>query len=583
MPRPLRPDGRLQVRLFVTGKYRYAATQVTTRDPETGRYVPRKTIYGTVSYDLAFTPNARYLSLSAAQKDGLAFPPEWKMPAAAEPARRGRPSYTGECRSLLYGNTLFLEGVARSVGLTSDLAKALGDKQFADEVLTLALFSIISLECYNHLASYQAFQKFPCDRRLDSWDVTRITKAITEQHRQDFFALRCSRACESQWIGIDSTSYSSYGRHTADLRRGRNKEGDDLKQINELVVYGLESRLPVYYRKLPGNMVDSVTLKLTLKQLRIIGFERLSLMMDRGYLTLDALELLVKGRHPFILAAKTNLGCVDDAIAGLDMGSFVAPANWIDAHAVYGTVCDVPFQVTVKGLRRDAKPLRLYLFFNNEANGRDKDRVAHELYEEGLTLANLQREGAVLDATDKKQLSRYHDLQLDAGDRLTGFSQAPGRAERATRHSGFFAFLCNLVDKTPAELLDLYGMRDVQEKSFDTIKTGQNGRRLRTSTELSNDGRLFIQFLALILNSRIEHVMIDKGLYETYPTRKLLIESLTPIRSIEHPNRERLISEMLKPQREVFEAFGIEIPLQCRPKKRKATRPVKKAKKISLS
>jgi len=44
MPRPLRPDGRLQVRLFVTGKYRYAATQATARDPETGRYVPRKTI-----------------------------------------------------------------------------------------------------------------------------------------------------------------------------------------------------------------------------------------------------------------------------------------------------------------------------------------------------------------------------------------------------------------------------------------------------------------------------------------------------------------------------------------------------------
>jgi hypothetical protein len=43
----------------------------------------------------------------------------------------------------------------------------------------LDFFSIISLEFYNHCSSYQAIQKLPCDRLLDSLDVTRIIKTIT--------------------------------------------------------------------------------------------------------------------------------------------------------------------------------------------------------------------------------------------------------------------------------------------------------------------------------------------------------------------------------------------------------------------
>jgi len=38
MPRKLRADGRIQVYLFVNGKYRYAATQATRKDEETGKY-----------------------------------------------------------------------------------------------------------------------------------------------------------------------------------------------------------------------------------------------------------------------------------------------------------------------------------------------------------------------------------------------------------------------------------------------------------------------------------------------------------------------------------------------------------------
>lgn len=150
------------------------------------RFVFSQTVTtGTFSHELEFTPNERYLFLSA------------------------------EERARLSGNTFFLEIVAASIGRIVDFIKAVGSKQFAAELLTLAFFSIISLECYTHVASYQAFHKFPCDRLQKSWEVIRIAKVISEQHCQDFFSLRLKRTDESQWISIDSINYSGYGTNTA--------------------------------------------------------------------------------------------------------------------------------------------------------------------------------------------------------------------------------------------------------------------------------------------------------------------------------------------------------------------------------
>jgi len=307
-----------------------------------------------------------------------------------------------------------------------------------------------------------------------------------------------------------------------------------------------------------------------------MGFSKLSLIMDRGYLSHDALELLVKEKHTFILAAKTNRSSVDRAIGALEMERFVSTAHWIDSEGLYGTVLELPFQVTVKHEKRDVVPLQLYLFFNNIINGKEKDEIAHKVYEEREILLSMREEGSVLEGVDKKKLSHFHDVVLNEQGYLVSFTENPQKIQAATRHSGFFAFICNNVSCSPEELLKLYRMRDIQEKSFDTLKTGQNGRRFRTSTELSNDGRLFIQFLSLILNSSIEYTMIEKNLYAKFSTRKHMLEALTPIRCIERPHKQRIITEILGSQLDVFNAFGIKVPEECKPISRR-----KKARKVT--
>ena len=74
----------------------------------------------------------------------------------------------------------------------------------------------------------------------------------------------------------------------AQIRHGKNKEDDQLPQLNLLLVFGEESGLPFYYRKLAGNIPGSKTAKHLLEDLDILGFGKTKFVMDRGFYSEDS-------------------------------------------------------------------------------------------------------------------------------------------------------------------------------------------------------------------------------------------------------------------------------------------------------
>lgn len=64
--------------------------------------------------------------------------------------------------------------------------------------------------------------------------------------------------------------------------------------------------------------------------------------------------------------------------------------------------------------------------------------------------------------------------------------------------------------------LHLYGTNDVVEKAFSNIKERLNMRRLLSMSEKSLDGKIFTEFIVLILISHLDHGMKDAYLYKSY-------------------------------------------------------------------
>ncbi|MDD3138159.1 MAG: transposase [Lachnospiraceae bacterium] len=103
---------------------------------------------------------------------------------------------------------------------------------------------------------------------------------------------------------------SSYSTLLKQAKYGKKKEGYSLPQINLAMVYGESSRIPVYYRKLPGNIPGVKTVVALLKDIDFIQMEKLNFVMDRGFYREKNINDFMKHHHKFLIGARTSLKLV---------------------------------------------------------------------------------------------------------------------------------------------------------------------------------------------------------------------------------------------------------------------------------
>jgi transposase len=113
--------------------------------------------------------------------------------------------------------------------------------------------------------------------------------------------------------------------------------------------------------------------------------------------------------------------------------------------------------------------------------------------------------------------------------------------------------------KDPLQALDTYRSKDLIEKTFDNLKDRLNMKRTLVSSETDLEGKFFIQYLALIYLSFIDAAMKDKGLYKNHTIQDVL-DDLDLIERFEERGRKPRIGEVMKKQRELYEALGFSAP-----------------------
>jgi hypothetical protein len=298
MARPVDPNAQYTIKPHVVNDYTYASTQPPHLDPSTGAKKYKHVHWGTVDENLKFKPGAPFFMASPDERARLIFPDGWDISEAERLVglkKPGRPEYDGEDMNRLYGDIWLLEQIAEKTGIRKDLETVFdGNREFVDDIITLAIFPYVTSFTYNRVARWQYVARSPSSRNLTPKAITLLTQSITEQHRMDLLRLRAARLGKDELCAVDSTSRSAYGGTLADIHWGKNKEGLPLEQTTEVVVYTLSSHMPVYYRTFPGNMPDSRSLDTILTDLEHAGFNGLVLVTDRGYNTLRNLEKYIK-------------------------------------------------------------------------------------------------------------------------------------------------------------------------------------------------------------------------------------------------------------------------------------------------
>ncbi len=470
------------------------------------------------------------------------------------PAKTGPKPFTASKR-LYYGATYLLEAFADDIGLTNDLKVCFPD--IYKKLLSVAFYLI--LEDNNPLyrfAKWNHTHKHPYGQDIASPRSSELFAMISDDQVTRFLRLQAKRRVEDEYWAYDSSSISSYSETLNQVQWGRNKENDKLPQINLLLVFGEKSGLPFYYRKLAGNIPDSKTVKHLLEDLDILGFGRTKFVMDRGFYSEDNINGLYREHVKFLVGVKLSLKFIKKNLDDVydDVRMFT---NYDEGISTYGYTVSAEWNYTqerpYKGdVIKDKRRIYIHYYYSIEKGADDEqafDKRISSLYNELL-------EGKPVEE-HKKAYAQFFEVK-DTPARGRRVYRKEYEIKAARRYLGYFALITN--EKMDAfTALHLYRMKDVVEKAFGNIKERLNMRRLLSKSEKCLDGKIFTEFIALILISHLDHKMKETDLYKSY-TMQQLLDKLDVLECFEDENRKLRVGELLEKQANIYETLGVALP-----------------------
>ena len=460
---------------------------------------------------------------------------------------------------LYFGATYLLDQIGQVSGITEDL-KACFPNTYK-QILSIAYYLV--LEDQNPLFRFKkwaSLHRHPYGKDIPSQRSTELFQSITEEAKMQFFRLQGKRRAEKEYWAYDSTSISSRSEMLKQVKYGKNKDDDHLPQINLALVFGEESKLPFYYRKIAGNVPDVKTVRELLRELDVLGYEKVKLVIDRGYYSKDNINALYKNHLKFLSGTSSALSFAK---------AFIREVGQKKDHYEYYN-CNLELYVFSKTIAWDYEQERPY---KGDIIKEDRRMYLHlyfnpEKYADDGKLFNLKMNML------KEELLSGHRVPEHENDYRKYFEikETPVRGisltikqdavDAAHEHYGFFVLISNEV-KDPVTALSLYRMRDVVEKAFWNVKERLNLRRTMNSSEASLEGKLFVEFVALIYLSYIQKKMDETGLFGKYTMHELLDE-LDVIECFTEPGKAPIQGEVLKKQEQIYLDMGV-TPLLAAP------------------
>lgn len=460
-----------------------------------------------------------------------------------------------ETKHLYYGATYMFDKLADELGLTADLKVCFPDSY--KKLLSIAYYLI--LEDNNPLYRFEKWNfthKHPYGADISSPRSSEFFSSITDEQINKFFRLQGKRRVDDEYWAYDSTSISSYSETLAQVQYGKNKEDDKLPQLNLLLVFGEESGLPFYYRKLAGNIPDSKTVKHLLEDLDILGFGKTKFVMDRGFYSEDNINGLYREHVKFLVGVKLSLKFIKSNLDAIydDIRMFT---NYDESIETYGYTVQTEWDYTqerpYKGdVIKDKRRIYIHYYYSIEKGAEDEQAFDKRIA--GLCRELLEDKPV---ESHRKAYEQFFEVKTTPKRGRQVYYKEDAIKE-ARKYLGYFALITNeTMDAFTA--LHLYRMKDVVEKAFGNIKERLNMRRLLVSSEKGLDGKIFTEFVALILISHLDHKMKESGLYNNY-TMQSLLDKLDVLECFEDANHSLRIGEMLVKQAEIYEALGVEAP-----------------------
>ena len=447
------------------------------------------------------------------------------------------------------GAFYLLEGIAEMIGLKRCLKAAF--PRYAEELLSLAIHMVCTDEPFLYYKQWIENTEAPLASPLCSQRLSELLENVCAAQRSEFFGLWTQCRRESEYLALDITSISSWSELVEDVEWGYNRDHEKLPQINVCMLMGEKSRLPVYQTVYGGSIKDVSTLTATVRQTvcHMTDRDEVLIVMDKGFYSKKNVDAMLEGElacHfiiPVPFTSKFALAQVESESKDIDtiQNTLVSGADTLRA-------------VSKERAWGDGHKLHTHIYFNAVRAALRRD----ELYAHVASLREMAEAGS-WDNSLNGDIAKY--LIIRSSQKACGGHTVSIRQDvldKELKSAGWMVLVSNHVENCK-RAIEIYRAKDVVEKGFMRLKNSIDLSRLRVHSQNRMQGKVFIGFIALVLMSHMNKLMLEKGLYKRMTMRGLILE-MRKLR-VQHIKEHRILYPLSKAQKEIFLAFDIPLPV----------------------
>ena len=458
-------------------------------------------------------------------------------------------SFPTVSKTLSVGEKLIIDKVIKDCGIRPLLRKAFSDSD-AEKILSLAFYIVATGE---PLSSSEAWLDDRGLTGIPDSTIADLLPRLSLDKAAGFLQMWMDRKCQKQTLCYDITSVSSYSRSNQYVEYGYNRDREKLAQINLAMLSSKESGTPVWFTPLNGSMNDSKTLKQMVGRLKKMDIKPFAFIMDRGFYSDSNLQFVADEGIKFIIPVPDSIRWAQKLIVDKKAEMFLNADGYITKDN-----SKIMQSITVFVPQKDGSRYWLHIYFDPDM----RDASEQYFYSRYSQCMQEMQQGEVPEEHEEfcREFFKY------GYNTKNGRKVIPIKSFQeyfAENNFGYWCIYTN-AEKDAKKALDCYRTRNSIEVLFDDLKNSLDGSRLRVHGSASMEGRLFIQFIALILLTEIRKVIKEKGSsFAKYCTNpRGLFKRVFSFSRISFKGKYKdIYSVPTKAQRLIFEAFGIDIPL----------------------
>lgn len=266
--------------------------------------------------------------------------------------------------------------------------------------------------------------------------------------------------------------------------------------------------------------------------------------------------MLYQSHIKFLISAGTSLSFVKRAIESVK-DTICDWSHYDDKYDLYTHAQTIEWEYAqdrpYKGdTLKESRRMYLHLYYNAEKAVEDGRKF-------NLRMIVLQQEliSGKRRTEHEKEYGKYFEVKHIPVRGVRVIPKQEAMDEVKSRF-GFFVLLSNEV-KDSQMALEIFRIKDVVEKDFGNIKERLNCKRMLVSSEASLEGKLFVEFIALIYLSYIKKQMSKKNLFNQFTIKRLLDEA-DLIECFIEPSKSLTVGEILQKQRQIFKDLDVLAP-----------------------